>query len=87
MEALALKYVHRKALSFLVTLEAKEAKGVQAKIKSGGVIGLDRVVLADTKEFDELIEELKSYKFSDPPTVKVIASNQIITKDKVKALK
>lgn len=86
LEAIALKYVHRKALSFLVTLEENEAKGVKAKIKSGDVIGLNKVVVATNKEFDELIEELKSYNFSDPPTVKVIESNQIITKEKVNLL-
>jgi hypothetical protein len=87
LEAIALKYVHRKALSFLVTLEENEAKSVKAKIKSGDVIGLDNVVVATSIEFNELIKELKSYKFSKPPTVKVIESNQIITIDKVKALK
>ncbi|OJV24275.1 MAG: hypothetical protein BGO32_03540 [Bacteroidetes bacterium 37-13] len=87
LEAIALKYVHRKALSFLVTLEENEAKSVKAKIKSGDVIGLDNVVVATNNEFNELIEELKSYKFSEPPTVKVIESNQIITFEKVKALK
>ena len=87
LEAIALKYVHRKALSYLVTLEVNEAKSVQAKIKSGHVIGLDKVVVATSNDFNDLIEELKTYKFSEPPTVKVIESNQIITLDKVKALK
>jgi hypothetical protein len=87
LEAIALKYVHRKALSYLVTLEENEAKSVKAKIKSGDVIGLDNVVVATSKDFDELVEELKNYKASEPPTVKVITSNQIITLDKVKSLK
>lgn len=87
LEAIALKYVHRKALSYLVTLEVSEAKSVQGKIKSGHVIGLDKVVVATSNDFNDLIEELKNYKFSEPPTVKVIESNQIITLDKVKALK
>lgn len=87
LEAIALKYVHRKALSYLVTLEANEAKSVQAKIKSGDVIGLDNVVVATSNDFNDLIDELKAYQFSEPPTVKVIESNQIITRDKVKALK
>lgn len=39
------------------------------------------------KEFDELIAELKEFEFSEPPTVKVIENNQIITEEKVKALK
>ncbi len=86
LEAIALKYVHRKALSYLVTLEEKEAKSVKLKIKSGDVIGLDNVVVATNNEFNDLIEELKSFKFSEPPTVKVIESNQIITMDKVKKL-
>jgi hypothetical protein len=87
LEAIALKYVHRKALSYLVTLEENEARSVKEKIKSGDVIGLDNVVVATSNEFNELIEELKSYKFSEPPTVKVIESNQVITIEKVKALK
>ena len=87
MEAIALKYLHRKALSYLVTLEENEARSVKAKIKTGDVIGLDNVVVATSSEFNDLIEELKTFQFSEPPTVKVIESNQIITFDKVKNLK
>ncbi len=87
LEAIALKYVHRKALSYLVTLEVNEAKSVKAKIKSGDVIGLDDVIVATSSDFDDLINELKTFKFSEPPTVKVIESNQIITFEKVKLLK
>ena len=87
LEAIALKYVHRKALSYLVTLQEAEAKSVKAKIKSGDVIGLDNVVVATSNDFNELVVELKNYKFSEPPTVKVIESNQIITADKLKNLK
>ncbi len=87
LEAIALKYVHRKALSYLVTLEANEAKSVKAKIKSGDVIGLDNVIVATSNEFNGLVAELKTYQFSEPPTVKVIESNQVITQSKVKTLK
>lgn len=87
LEAIALKYVHRKALSYLVTLEENEARSVKTKIKSGDIIGLDNVVVATNNEFNDLIEELKSYQFSEPPTVKVIESNQIITLEKVKNMK
>ncbi|SHI68500.1 hypothetical protein [Flavobacterium terrae] len=83
LESIALKYVHRKALSYLITLEENEAKSVKAKIKSGDVIGLDNLIVATSEEFNELIIELKGYEFSEPPTVKVIESNQIITKEKV----
>lgn len=86
LEAIALKYVHRKALSYLVTLEENEARSVKAKIKSGDVIGLDNVVVATSQEFNDLIKELKTYQLSEPPTVKVIESNQVITSDKLKGL-
>ena len=81
LEAIALKYVHRKALSYLITLEKREAK-----IKDGSVIGIDNVIVATDEEFNDLIAELKEFEFSEPPTVKVIDSNQIITKEKVNAL-
>ena len=87
LEAIALKYVHRKALSYLITLEEKEARSVKAKIKSGDVIGLDDVIVATTEEFNQLILELKEFEFSEPPTVKVIESNQIITEEKVNRIK
>jgi hypothetical protein len=87
LEAIALKYVHRKALCYLITLEESEANGLKVKIKSGDVIGLDNVIVATNEEFNELITELKEYDFSEPPTVKVIDSTQIITEEKVKALK
>ena len=37
LESIALKYVHRKALSYLVTLNENEANNVKLKIKSGDV--------------------------------------------------
>ncbi len=87
LESIALKYVHRKALSYLITLEENEAKSVKVKIKSGDVIGLDDVIVATSEEFNQLIIELKEFEFSEPPTVKVIDSNQIITEEKVNRIK
>ncbi|MFV0345971.1 MAG: hypothetical protein ACK5IQ_06950 [Bacteroidales bacterium] len=87
LESIALKYVHRKALSYLITLSDGEAKGIKAKIKSGDVIGLDNVIVATSAEFNDLITELKRYELSEPPTVKVIESNQIITREKVDKLR
>ncbi|MEZ4852695.1 hypothetical protein [Flavobacterium sp.] len=87
LEAIALKYVHRKALSYLITLEEKEAKSVKAKIKSGDVIGLDDVIVATNEEFNDLIKKIKEFEFSEPPTVKVIESNQIITREKLDLIK
>ncbi len=82
LEAIALKYVHRKALCFLVTL-SNEAIGVKKKIKTGDVIGLDDAVIVGSDEFDNMISSIKQYKFEEPPTIKVIESTQIITEQKV----
>lgn len=77
-----MKYVHRKALSYLITL-SDEAIGVKEKIKSGDVIGLDNVVIATTTEFDDLVADLKNFVFEEPPTVKVFESSQVVTIEKV----
>jgi hypothetical protein len=87
LESTALKYVHRKSLSYLITLEAKEAKSVKEKIRLGDVIGLDDVIVATNPEFNELVQDLKKYRLAEPPTVTVITSNQNITASKVEALK
>ena len=86
LEAIALKYVHRKALNYLITLNNTEAQGVKAKIKTGDIIGLDNVIVATEPEFDIMISELKQFVFAEPPTVKVIESNQIVTLEKVALL-
>jgi len=86
LESIALKYVHRKALSYLITLEEGEANGVKQKIKSGDVIGLDNVIVATNPEFDELVIELKKFKFEQPPTVKVVESNQVVTLENVQSV-
>ena len=83
LESIALKYVHRKALSYLITLEANEARNVKEKIKTGDVIGLDDVIVATSSEFDQLVSDLKEYMFEEPPTVTVIESNQVVTVEKV----
>jgi hypothetical protein len=86
LESIALKYVHRKALSYLITLDEREARGVKEKIKTGDVIGLDNVIVATEPEFDQLVADLKTFQFEEPPTVKVIESNQVVTIEKVKSV-
>lgn len=59
LEAIALKYVHRRAKCYLLTMESKEAKENKAKIKEGDIIGLDDIIDCNTDEIDKLIEALK----------------------------
>ena len=45
LEAIALKYVHRKAENYLLTMDATEAGMVSNKIKNGDVLGLNQAIL------------------------------------------
>ncbi|CAG8456794.1 27247_t:CDS:2 [Gigaspora margarita] len=76
LEGLALKNVHRRAKNYLITLSAKEYPGVKKKIQEGDVAGLDDIILADSKEFDELINELSHLNFIKPEAVKIIQGKE-----------
>lgn len=78
LEAIALKYVHRKAKAYLLTMSVSEAVNIKEKIKSGDVIGLDKIVVCSTSEIDDLIDELKSYKYKEAGTISIIKSTQIV---------
>lgn len=84
LEAIALKYVHRRAKSFLLTLEEHESEIVNQKIKSGDVIGLNKSINCKTSQLDELISQLKNIKFERAGTVSIIESNLIITRQNPK---
>jgi hypothetical protein len=72
LEGLALKNVHRRAKNYLITLSAKEYEGVKKKIQEGDIAGLDKIILADSKDFDDLLSELSQMSFIKPEAVKVI---------------
>ena len=74
-----LRHVHRAAKSFLITLDAKEAKTVNKKIKNDLALGLDEVVVATAPEFNKLIKTLKSFTYIAPPKVDVLTSKRIIS--------
>jgi len=75
LEALALKNVHRRSKSYLVTLSEDEAPGVKSKIASGDLLGLEDLLLANTPEFDRFISKLKEYELIEPETVRVVSSS------------
>jgi len=77
LEAIALKYVHRKAQSFLLTLEQTEAKRVQEKIPQGLLIGLDAVIDCNTEQIDELIERLRTFDFCESTKIEVVEGNLV----------
>lgn len=78
LESLALRAVYRRSKTFLVTLNENEARGVQSKINSGDVTSLDRCVVATKPEFDDLIDELRSYKMIQAPVVPIVDKGRLI---------
>jgi len=76
LEAVALKYVHRNASSYLVTLDEAVIKTRLEKIND--CMGLNDFVLATSHRFDVLIEELKERTFSKAGVIDTVTSNIII---------
>ncbi len=79
LEAIALQHVHRRAESYLLTLDPDEAEICKAKIKSGDIIGLNKIVDCNTSDIDKLIEELHQIKseLAEAPNIKVVTGNLI----------
>lgn len=72
LEAIALKYVHRRSKCYLLTLNSNEAEAVKRKIKDGSIIGLDAIIDCNTDDIDKLIEELKQIDFEESSKVEVV---------------
>jgi len=72
LEAFALKNVYRNSSSFLITLSENESNTVNSKIKSGGVLGLNKVILADSDNFDILINKLNKERYLNPGAVNIL---------------
>jgi len=87
LEAVALKYVHRKAKCYLLTLDDEEHDSVNIKIKNGDIIGLDKAILCTSTELDDLINYIKSIELSLAGTVDVITCNQIIDNEFINKIK
>ena len=77
LEAIALKYVHRKAQSFLMTLEEDEYPRLKKKISNGDIIGLDKVVLCTSPDLDQLICDLKTRTYDISEQVEIISGKYI----------
>ncbi|EOR10968.1 hypothetical protein [Acinetobacter tandoii] len=74
LEAVSLKYVHRKARCYLVTMDKPEAIRLEKKLKEGDLLGIDDIVLGDEASFDEMIEFLGSISLEKPKAVEIIKS-------------
>lgn len=81
LEAIALKYVHRNAECYLLTLSSEECKNINGKILSGEAIGLTKAILCSDQTFNEFIAELKKKNFELAGNVEIIHSSQIVKPD------
>lgn len=77
LEAVALKYVHRNAENYLISLQSNEVENVKQKLKQGDLLGLNQIIAADTPEFDAMMSYLKSIKFTNPGEVPIISGTLV----------
>lgn len=77
LEAIALKYVHRKSKCYLLTMDTKEANVQKAKILSGDIIGLDEIIDCNSNDIDNLINSLKQIQFCQSTKIDVVQGNLI----------
>lgn len=77
LEAIALKYVHRKSKCYLLTMDSVEANVQKAKILSGDIIGLDEIVDCNSEDIDNLITELKRIQFTTSTKIDIVQGNLI----------
>ena len=82
LEAVAMKFIHRKSKSFVITMSATEVK--TRRVDPSQMMGLDGYVLANTKEFDDFISELQKHDLSLSPRVDAVSSHTVITRDNSK---
>lgn len=79
LEAGALQNVHRRSENYLITLEADEVATRRRKLERASQFSnLDRMVLADTSEFDELISQLAERLFARPMDINPMANDLIV---------
>lgn len=78
LEAMALANVHRRAESYLVTLDRGEALRLKARIRTGAVLALTDVVVADGSEFDELIKALFAHTRIEAPSFQAVESGNLV---------
>jgi len=81
-EAQALKSVHRRAKTYLITMNVDEANYVNSKIGEGIIYGIDRAVVANRPEFNEVISEIKKFTIIKAPNVSTVTSGNKIDRRK-----
>lgn len=79
LEAVALKYIHRKSKTFVLTLDTDAVR--RRRVDDSQILGIDKFVLCNTEEFNSTLADIKKNKICLSPKVEVVSSNTIITSE------
>lgn len=73
LEAMATKYVHREALCYVVTLSESEV--LARRKEENSYMGINDFILAQTSEYDNLVEKLRQLQITASESIKIIQSD------------
>ena len=80
LEAAALKGVHKKSENYLITLDGQQVSRISNNSNSIDHHSfIDKYILADRAEFDELIKYLQSITFAEPKVISPMKSLKIVS--------
>lgn len=79
LEAVALKYIHRNAKSYVITLNEKESAARKSKLSE--CMGINDFIVATSVDFDNLMQRLKNTNFKISPKIDVVTSNIVIDRN------
>jgi hypothetical protein len=80
LEAAALKNVHKKSENYLITLDSQQVSRIANNANSIDHHSfIDKYLLADTAQFDELIKYLKSIDFQEPAMMSPMKSLKVVS--------
>lgn len=77
LEAVALRYIYRRAKSYLLTMDTHEANVQKAKILNGDIMGLDEIIDCNTDDINRLIANLKGMQFTTSIKIDTVEGNLI----------
>lgn len=82
LEAMATKYIHRDARCYVVSLSESEVNA--RRHESNSYMGIDKFILANKEEYDDLVKDLSNMVFSHSESIKIIETDhQYFTEDLV----
>jgi hypothetical protein len=76
LEAIALKQVHRRSRTFLLTV-SEEYIGINKKIEAGEVTGLEKAINCLSTDLNNLITELKKYTFIESGVIQIVSGRKV----------